>query len=114
MTRRGHLWAVGFDDTGRAAQVRDEITRLGWEKHDLILLDVAVAVRYPDGGSRLSGEPFPEATGIHGGTLAHCLAGLALAAPPLCGPAVGAMFAMLGTTTAGVGISDSFVREVEG
>ena len=49
MSRCGHLWAVGFNDTGRAAEVRDEITRLGWEKHQLILRDVAVAVRYPDG-----------------------------------------------------------------
>ena len=33
MSKCGNLWAVGFDDTGRAAQVRDEITKLGWEKH---------------------------------------------------------------------------------
>jgi hypothetical protein len=31
MSKSGHLWAVGFDDTGQAAQVRDEITRLAWE-----------------------------------------------------------------------------------
>ena len=114
MNTRGHLWAVGFDGTGRAVQVRDEITRLAWENHQLILLDVAVAVRYPDGCFTLNGEPFPELTGIHGRTVAHFLAGLALGAPPLCSPAVGAMFATLGATPAEVGISDHFVREVAG
>src|SRR5262245_41971644 len=114
MTACANLWAVGFDDTGRAAQVRDEITRLAWEKHQLLLLDVAVAVRYGDGCFTLNGEPFPAVTKIHGGTVAHFLAGLALRAPPLCDAAVGAMFATLGATTVEVGISDNFVREVEG
>jgi uncharacterized membrane protein len=113
MTKCANLWAVGFDDTKRAAQVRDEISRLGWEKHLLILLDVAVAVRYPDGSFTLNGDPFPAATRIHSGTIAHFLAGLALAAPPLTGPAVGAMYARFGATTTEVGISDDFVSEVE-
>ena len=52
MSRCGNLWAVGFDSTGRAAEVRDEITRLAWEKHQLILLDVAVAVATPTDPSR--------------------------------------------------------------
>ena len=62
---------------GRAAQFRDEITRLGWEKHDLILLDVAVAVRSPDGSFTLDGEPFPVVTNILGCTAARFLASLA-------------------------------------
>jgi uncharacterized membrane protein len=57
MTTIGHLWAIGFDDMGRAAQVRAEIARLG-ERHCLILLDTAVVVRYPDGCVTLNGEPF--------------------------------------------------------
>ena len=93
MSRCGNLWAVGFDDTGRAAEVRDEITKLAWKKHQLVLLEVAVAVRYPDGSFTLNGEPFPAATRIHGGTVSHLLAGLALGAPPLTGAAIGAMFA---------------------
>jgi uncharacterized membrane protein len=52
-----HLWAVGYDDMGRAEQVRAAITRLG-ERHCLLLLDTAVAVRYPDGSVTLNGEPF--------------------------------------------------------
>jgi uncharacterized membrane protein len=114
MTGCGHLWAVGFDSTERAAQVRDEITRLAWERHDLNLLDAAVAVRCPDGSFTLNGEPFAVVVKTHGGTVAHFLASLALGAPPLTGAAVGATFAMLGATPPDVGISDSFVREIEG
>jgi uncharacterized membrane protein len=114
MTRSGHLWAVGFDDTGRAAQVRDEITRLAWEEHHLVLVDVAVAVRYADGCFTLNGETFPVVIKRHGGTVAHFLAGLALGAPPLTGAAVGTLLASVGDTECKVGINDDFVREVEG
>jgi uncharacterized membrane protein len=114
MSTCGNLWAVGFDDTGRAGQVRDVITSLAWEKHQLILLDVAVAGRYPDGSFTLNGEPFPAVTKSHSGTVAHFLAGLALGAPPLTGASVGAIFATMGATPVEVGISGNFVRAVEG
>ena len=114
MSRCGNLWAIGFDSTGRAAQFRDEITRLAWEKHQLILLDVAVAVRYPDGSFTLDGEPFPVVTKIPSGTAARFLAGMALGAPPLCGAAVGALFGRFGTAADAVGIPEDFVREVDG
>ena len=93
MSNCGNLWAIGFDDPQRAAQVREEITRLGWEKHDLILRDVAVAVRYPDGSFTLNGEPFSVATSIFRGTAASFLAGLALSVPPLTAAAVEFMLA---------------------
>jgi uncharacterized membrane protein len=73
---------------------------------------VAVAVRYSDGSLTLNGELFPEVAKIHGGTVAHFLAALALGAPPLTGAAVGSMLATIGATSADVGISDTFVREV--
>ena len=114
MTCCGHLWAVGFEGTERAGLVRDEITRLASKKHDLNLLDVAVAVRYPDGSLTLNGEPFPVVIKSHGGTVAHFLASLALGAPPLTGAAVGTLLASLGATADAAGISDHFVREVEG
>ena len=114
MSRCHNLWAVGFDDMGRAAQVRDEITRLGREAHALILLDVAVAVRYPDGSFTLNGEPCPVGPNIRGGTIASFLACLALGAPPLCGTAVDALLSEFGAAPVAVGISDDFVREVEG
>ncbi|HWT79656.1 MAG TPA: DUF1269 domain-containing protein [Candidatus Methylomirabilis sp.] len=114
MTGCSHLWAVGFDSMERAAQVREEITRLARELHGLNLLEAAVAVRYSDGMLTLDGEPFPVAVKIHGGTVARLLADLALGAPPMTSAAVGAMFATLGATTVEVGISDKFVREIEG
>jgi uncharacterized membrane protein len=114
MSSSGHLWAIGFDDTGRAAQVRDEIARLGWEKHDLILLDVAVAVLYPDGSFTLNGEPLPAETNIVGRTVACLLAGLALGSPPMTGASVSACLGRFGAERAAVGISDDFVRVVEG
>jgi uncharacterized membrane protein len=96
----------------RAAQVGDEIATLG-EKHELTLLDIAVAVRYGDGSLTLNGEPLRVVTEVHRGTIARLLACLALGAPPLCGPAVGVMYTRFGTATKEVDISDEFVREVE-
>ena len=53
MTSSGHLWAIGYDNMGRAEEVRDEITRLAWDTGQagkyLILLDIAVVVRHGDG-----------------------------------------------------------------
>jgi uncharacterized membrane protein len=49
MTTSGNLWAIGYDDIERADQVRNEITKLGWDTHYLLLDDVAVVVRHPDG-----------------------------------------------------------------
>jgi uncharacterized membrane protein len=112
MTKVGHLWAIGYDDMGRAEQVRDEITRLG-ERHCLILLDTAVAVRYPDGSVTLDGEPFVAAINLRGHTFASFLAGLALAAPPLTGAAVGSLVRGTGAAPAKVGIDENFVSEVE-
>ena len=112
MTRTGHLWAIGYAEMGRAAQVRDEITRLA-DRHCLILLDVAVVVRYLDGSVTLDGEPFLAPTKIRGRGFASFLAGLALGAPPLTGAAVGAFLRGTGTAAA-VGISEDFVCEVEG
>ena len=113
MSQCGHLWAIGFDDTGRAAQVRDEMIRLAWEKLQLILRDIAVAVRHPDGSFTLDGEPFPVVTKIPSGTAARFLAGLALGAPPLTAAAVGALLGRFGAAADAVGVREDFVREVE-
>ena len=112
MSYSGHLWAIGFNDMGRAAQVCDEITRLGRKNHDFGALDVAVAVRCFDGSFSLNGEAFSVEARTHGSTVAHLLAGMALGAPPLCGAAVGALLGNIGALAIAVGISDEFVREV--
>src|SRR5262245_29786333 len=59
MTKSGHLWAVGYDDMGRADQVRDEIINLGWNKQYLELDDVAVVVRHPDGSFTFDRKSIP-------------------------------------------------------
>jgi uncharacterized membrane protein len=112
MTKCANLWAVGFDDTGGAARVRDVVAGLGFQKHQLILRDVAVAVRYDDGSCTLNGDPFPCVTRSHGGAIARFLACLALGAPPLSGGAVDDMFARIGAAGPEVGIREDFVREV--
>jgi uncharacterized membrane protein len=112
MTTGEHLWEVGFDDMGRAEQVRAEVARLG-EGHCLTVLDTAVVVRYPDGCVTLDGEPFVVAPALCRLTLAGFFAGLALGAPPLTAPAAGALQRIRGPTGAEVRIDDDFVREVE-
>ena len=115
MTTSEHLWAVGYDDMGRAEQVRAEIIRLGWEAHYLNLLDVAVVVRHPDGSFTCNREPFQAVTNILGCTAVGFLAGLVLLAP-LTGATVGAVLGGAGTAAAvaAAGIGEDFVREVEG
>ena len=118
MTTDAHLWAIGYDDMTRAAQVRDEITNLGWGSGRagkyLILDDIAVVVRHSDGSFTFDRKSFSGGANVLACTAVGLLAGLALAAP-LAGAAVGALLG--GTVTAGMaaeaGISDEFVREVE-
>jgi uncharacterized membrane protein len=112
MTRAGHLWAIGYDNMGRAEKVRHEILKLG-DKRCLILLDAAVAVRYPDGSVTLNGEPFVSVPYFRGHSFASFLAGLALGAPPLTGPAAGALVRAVGGTAAEVGIDEDFINEVQ-
>jgi len=113
MTKHGNLWAVGYDDMGRANQVRDEIISLGWHKHYLILDDVAVVVRHPDGSFTLNREAFPAASNVLGCSVVGFLAGLVLGAP-LSGATIGAMVGGAGTAiSASVVIGDDFVREVK-
>jgi len=112
MTAAAHLWAVGFDDMERADQVRSAITTLG-ERHCLVLLDTAVAVRYRDGSLTLNGEPFVAAINLSRHTFASFLAGLSLAAPPLTGAAVGALVRGAGGAASEVGIDKDFVCEVQ-
>src|SRR5262245_8780918 len=115
MTKSEHLWAIGYDDMGRAEQVREEIIRLGWHTPYLDLLDVAVVVRHPDGSFTCNRERFPTVANLLGCTAVGFLAGLVLLAP-LTGATVGALLGGAGTaaTVAAVGIGDDFVREVEG
>jgi uncharacterized membrane protein len=112
MAKVGHLWAIGYDDMRRAEEVRDKIIGLG-DKRCLVLLDIAVVVRFPDESVTLDGEPFVAATNFSGHTFASFLAGLALGAPPLTGAAVGALVRRTCGAASEVGIDDDFIREVQ-
>jgi uncharacterized membrane protein YccC len=82
MAKSGHLWAIGYDNMERADQVRDEIISLGWgTTHYLILDDVAVVVRHPDGSFTFNREEFPAASNVLGYSAVGFLAGLVLGAP---------------------------------
>jgi uncharacterized membrane protein len=108
----GRLWAIGYDDMEGAERVRHEISGLG-DKHYLVLEDVVVVVRHPDGSFAVDREPFPAVPNILGWTAVGLLAGLVLAAP-LVGAAVGAALGCAGTAVAAqVGIDEDFVHEVE-
>jgi uncharacterized membrane protein len=118
MTTAAHLWAIGYDDMERADEVREEITRLAWDGGQagkyLILLDVVVVVRHPDGTFTFDRKPFPAVANILGCTAAGFIAGLVLGAP-LTGATVGALLGSAGSATlSSVGIEEDFVREVKG
>jgi uncharacterized membrane protein len=117
MTTATHLWAIGYDAMGRADEVRDEIARLGWDSGEagkyLIVLDLAVVVRHPDGSFTFDRKPFPGVANILACTGAGFLAGLVLAAP-LTGATIGALLGSAGTAAAThAGIRADFVRDVE-
>ena len=114
MTKSGNLWAVGYDNIERANQVREEIISLGWDKHYLILQDIAVVVRHPDGSFTLNREPFPVATNVVGCSVVGLLAGLVVGAP-ITGATIGAMVGGTGSVAvlASAGIGEDFIKEVE-
>jgi uncharacterized membrane protein len=96
----------------RANQVHDTIINIGWGKPYLLLEDVAVVVRHPDGSFTLNRERFPVAPNLFGLTLVGFLAGLVVGAP-LSGATIGAMIAGAGTAVStSAGIADDFVKEV--
>ena len=117
MTTTAHLWAIGYDDMARADQVRDEIVELGWGAGKigkyLILEDIAVVVRHPDGSFTIDRKPFPGFANVLGCTGVGFLAGLVLAAP-LTGATIGALLGSAGTAAGThAGISETFVSDVE-
>ena len=117
MSTSAHLWAIGYNDMARADQVREQIARLGWGAGQagryLILLDLAVVVRRPDGSFTFDRKPFGSVANIVACTGVGFLVGLVLAAP-LAGAAIGALLGSAGTAAAThTGISEEFIRDVE-
>ncbi len=56
MAEFGHLWAVAYDDVEQAERLRKVVTGLGWERHDLILGDVALVIRHAMGRTHWIGN----------------------------------------------------------
>jgi uncharacterized membrane protein len=118
MNTAAHLWAVLYDDTNQADQVREEISKLAWDAGKggkyLFLLDIVVVIRHSNGSFTFDRKPFAGAANIVGCTAVGFLAGLVLAAP-LTGAIVGALVGGAGTvaSTASAGISLEFIKEVE-
>src|SRR5262249_17602929 len=107
MTGASHLWAIGYEDVARADRVRDEIVQLGWGENSLVLDDVAVVVRHPDGSFTLNREAFPAASNIAGCSAVGLLAGLVLGVP-MVGVAIGAIVGSVGSV---VGLTSAEIDE---
>jgi uncharacterized membrane protein len=117
MSTAAHLWAIGYDDMEKADRVREEITQLGWGAGTagkyLLLKDIAVVVRHPDGSFTFDHRPFPGLANVLACTGVGFLAGLALGAA-LTGAAIGALAGGAGTAVATHEvISEAFMRETE-
>jgi uncharacterized membrane protein len=107
-----NLWAVAYDDPDRAAQVRAELHALE-ERQFLLVEDMVVVVRDPDGSFRLDRERFPYVGNVASCSLLGFLAGLVVLAP-FTGAAIGALVGGAGSALAArVGIAEEFIREVE-
>jgi uncharacterized membrane protein len=116
MSTAGHLWAIGYDDMERADKVREEISKLAWDRHHYLHLeDIAVVVRQLDGSFTLDRKPFPGVANILGCSAVGLLAGLVVGAP-MTGAAFGALLGSAGSgaALAGVKVGDDFVKEVHG
>jgi len=109
-----HLWAVGYDTMEGANEVREKIVRLGWVDNRLILADVAVVVRHPDGSFTFDRERFPTGANIMGASAVGFLAGLVVGVP-IVGAAIGAMVGGAGTAMNAIsaGIGDDFIKDVQ-
>src|SRR6476646_6767241 len=109
--RWAHLWAVGYDDPDRAAQVREEIWRLAGPRQYLILLDTAVVVRHADGPFSIDREQHSIINSMVSGGVLGFLTGLVVAAP-LAGAAIGALLGCAASTAlSSIGIDDKFVQD---
>jgi len=112
MTKRGRLWAVGYNQMDRAAQVREEIIKLG-SRHCLVVLDTAVAVCYPDGIVTLDGERFLGNINSRAHTFASFIAAIALGVPPLTEAGVGALVRNTSAPSEKLAIDEGFIDQVE-
>jgi uncharacterized membrane protein len=103
------LVVIGYNDEGKAAEVRRTLLKLEREEH-IDLEDAVVAVRGGDGKVRLSYGLNPPGTSGTGGGLWGVLVG-AMFLDPLLG-AVSAASGAISSALAEVGVNDQFMREL--
>src|SRR5262249_32282442 len=111
MTKRSRLWAIGYDRIERAAQVRDEVVKLG-EQHSLVVLDTAIVVRYLDGIVTLNGKRHLDHISAAQPTFAPCLTAAAVGVLPLTEAGVGALVGNKYAAADKSGIDEAFISEV--
>jgi uncharacterized membrane protein len=109
-----NLWAIGYDDSARAAAVRTELLDRE-HRHGLHVVDAVVATRLADGTFELRrDEPLSVAAGAAGYGALGFLVGLVVLQPV----AAAAFAAVVGGATAWsarqFGVDDDFVAEVKG
>jgi uncharacterized membrane protein len=116
MSYTGRLWAIGYDNEQGADTLRAEVAALGFAGgeigRDLMLLDLAVAVRHADGTFSLERKPFPRVSNILNDSTVGFLAGLVLALP-ICSSTAAAILGAGGSAEGDARIDDDFVCEVQ-
>src|SRR5262245_18197696 len=112
LKKHGRLWAIGYDQIDRAAQMHDEVIRLG-AKHCLEVLNPSVVVRYTDGIVTLDGQRFLGHISHYRNTWRRILADFALGVPPLTEAGVGALVGNGRVASDDVGIDEAFISDVE-
>ena len=105
-----YLVALSFDDTERAAKVRDRLQ--GMQKEHLIdMADAAVVVRKDNGKVRLHQTHDTLLTGAVGGAFWGTLVGLIFMAP-IIGLGVGLASGAIAGAVTDIGIDDDFMKTV--
>ena len=105
-----NLIAVAYPDLSTAQQVAGTLTGLQKEK-SIVMDDIVVVERRPDGKIKLHQAISTAGAGAAGGALWGGLIGLLFLAP-LLGMAFGAAGGALGGKMADVGVDDSFMKDL--
>jgi uncharacterized membrane protein len=108
-----NLWAIGYDDLGRAKEVRTEILR-SESLYGLHVNEVIVVTRLHNGSFTLERDDLPSVTtGVLSFGVLGFLIGLVVI-QPLAGAALGATLGGVAVGTARqFGIDDTFLNEVK-
>lgn len=105
-----HLVAIAYPDLDTARKVADELGELSKER-SIVLEDMVIVERKPDGKIKLNQSFNPVGAGAAGGALWGGLIGLIFLAP-LLGAAIGAAAGAAGGAVTDVGVDDDFMKQL--